>query len=297
HRLRLVAALACTSLVLATAPALAAPAETPAADAAPAEAPMPASDTSEAEGMFRRGQAKYETADYRGAVELWTEAYALVDPIPENAGIKALLLYNLAQAHVKAYELYAEPIHLKQALMLLQSFETSIDVLYEDETARAEEHEKVAAKIAEVQAAITAVEEAEKADKTEDPPPPVAPPPQDRSDVKPGVALLAAGGTLTAIGAAFGGLALGGMVVGSRANDISDLQPDDLAARESRFARGQSGNALAITGAVIGGLMLPVGIALIAVGSSRNKKARASLAGVAPSFGPQGGGLVFSGRF
>src|SRR5690349_15875727 len=73
--------------------------------AAPAENP-----NAEAEAMFRKGQAKYETADFNGAIDLWTEAYALVESTPETASIKALLLFNLAQAHVKAYELDEDAI-------------------------------------------------------------------------------------------------------------------------------------------------------------------------------------------
>ena len=89
--------------------------------AAPESEPSAAPSEADPEGIFRRGQAKYETADYNGAIELWTEAYALVDSTPENASIKALLIYNLAQAHSKAYEIDGDPIHLKQAQQLLRS--------------------------------------------------------------------------------------------------------------------------------------------------------------------------------
>src|SRR5690606_24326514 len=126
-------------------------------------------------------QAKYETADYSGAIELWTEAYALVDPTPENASIKALLIYNLAQAHIKAYELDDDPIHLKQAQQLLDSFKANLDMLYDDQAQLDEERAKVDERLAEIAEKIAARERAEPEPEPE-PPPPVVQPSDTPSD-------------------------------------------------------------------------------------------------------------------
>lgn len=291
-RRRSVAALTCAALSLAG--------FAPRAAAAPAQGEAAApekSETSEAEALFRRGQAKYETADYTGAIELWTEAYALVESVPENAGIKAVLLYNVAQAHVKAYELYEDPIHLKKALQLLQGFRGGIAVLYADEAARDEEYKKVDAKIAELEAALDAHEA--KTEGPAEPPPkedPVEPPPP--APTNPGRPLIITGGAVLGLGVAFGGVGLVGALIGSNANDIDDLDPLDLQAREERFRGGEAGNALAFTGLVIGGVFVPVGAALIAVGVKRNKAANARpQALVLPTFGSGGAGLSLTGRF
>jgi hypothetical protein len=271
---------------------LAAPPTEPAAD-------PPKSDTEQAEAIFRRGQTKYETADYVGAIELWTEAYGLVESTPENAAIKALLIFNLAQAHVKAFELDDDAIHLKQARSLLDSYRSSLEMLYDDESARAEELAKVDEKLAEIAKKLEEVEAGEPEPEPEpkpEPKPEVDVPPPSRPN--PGNPLMFAGVAVTVLGVATGGIAmtLGG-VMGKRANDLGELDPLDLDAREQQFARGQRGNSLLITGAVLAGVLIPTGIALIAVGTRRNAEANQRRTSLAPALGPGRAGLVLRGRF
>jgi tetratricopeptide (TPR) repeat protein len=270
------------------------------------------SSNEEAETMFRRGQAKYETADYNGAIDLWTEAYALIESSPETASIKALLLYNLAQAHVKAYELDEDDIHLKQALQLLQNFRNNLSLLYEDKAQLDEETKKVDERLAEIEAMLAASKPPVPEDEPgeEDPPPPevVEPEPEpvaDRGDARPGKPLIITGGVLLGLGVGSGVIAIVGAVLGSGANDIADLDPSDLAARENQFGTGRTGNVLAIVGTVGAGVLLPIGGALIGVGAKRNGKAKASAAllqhtRLGATFGGawgNGGGLTISGRF
>jgi tetratricopeptide (TPR) repeat protein len=305
-RPRLVAFSACACLVLTSlAPSLAA--------GAPAEGA--AAPNENAEAIFRRGQAKYETADYNGAIELWTEAYALVDSTPENASIKALLIYNLAQAHVKAYELDEDPIHLKQAQQLLQSFRANLSLLYEDQAQLDEEVAKVDERLAEIDEILAAREdEPDEPDEPEptpeEPPPPVVEPPGEDPGVdttgRSGTPLLAAGGAALGLGAAFGVVGLVGALMGSSANDISELDPLDLEGRAQHFNKGRTGNTLLIVGAVGAGILIPTGVALLVVGAKRNKAHKR--ANAAARFDPhlgaswggawgQGGGLTLSGRF
>lgn len=303
-RARAAALSTCVTLVLASF----APTFTPTlALAAPAEG-----SDGDAESIFRRGQAKYETADYNGAIELWTDAYALVDSTPENASIKALLIYNLAQAHVKAYELDEDAIHLKQAQQLLQSFRANLELLYEDEAQLAEETAKVDQNLAEIDE-MMAAREAEKT-KAEDTPEaepehepevgsPTDPGPTDEGPSGEGKPFLIAGGVALGLGAAFGAVAITGAVMGSGANDISDLAPDQLIEREDRFSTGRTGNALLIVGSVGAGVLVSTGIALLVVGIKRNKS-RSNTARLRniPQLGAtfgwgQGGGVTLSGRF
>ncbi|PRP95545.1 hypothetical protein ENSA5_38280 [Enhygromyxa salina] len=247
------------------------------ASAAQAEDPA----APEAEAMFRRGQAKYETADYNGAIELWTEAYALVDPSPENASIKALLMYNLAQAHIRAYELDQNAIHLKQAQQLLESFRSNLKVLYDNPTQLKEESAKADMRLAEVEAMLAELEAKDEAKDEEPPavePPPVVEPRDDPPLVddgeRSGKPLIIAGGAVTGLGAALGVVGIVGGVMATGANDISDLEPTDLDARDQRFATGRTGNALALVGAIGAGVLLTTGIALIVSGVKRNKQHR-----------------------
>lgn len=309
-QLRLAALATCVSLVCASfGPGVAL--------AATLTAPGESSSNAEAEAMFRRGQAKYETADYNGAIDLWTEAYALIESTPETASIKALLLYNLAQAHVKAYELDDDDIHLKQAQQLLQSFRNNLSLLYEDQALRDEETKKVDERLAEIEAMLAAAkpppepeDEPEDEPPRDEPPPPELEPvpvpvPDDAGDARPGKPLIITGGVLLGLGVGAGAIAIAGAVLGSGANDIADLDPSDLAAREQQFGTGRTGNVLAIVGAVGAGVLLPLGGALIGVGAKRNGKAKPSTAllqrtRLGASFGAAwgtGGGLTISGRF
>ena len=261
--------------------------------AAPAEA-----NNAEAEAIFRRGQAKYETADYSGAIELWTEAYALIDSTPENASIKALLIFNLAQAHVKAHELDGDPIHLKQAQQLLHSFKDNLELLYEDQAQLDEEAKKVDEKLAEVEQMIAALQqpEPEPEPEPEPPPPNVEPPPVDEPPVpKSGTPLIISGAALHGAVTAFGIVAIVGGIMGRRANDISDLEPTQLAEREDRFASGRTGNIMLIVGAVGVGVVLPIAETLLHVGIKRNKARKRQLGQLQPRIGA--GGLTITGRF
>ncbi len=288
-------ALALASLFTLTLPrhAIAAPA---AGEAEPAPSPI-----EQAEAKFRAGQTKYETADYDAAIELWTEAYGLVESSPETAAIKALLIFNLAQAHVKAFELHEDTLHLKKARALLESYRASLELLYADEAARADEAAKIDATLADIAAKLDAAEQAE----AEPEPAPAPPPPQvdaPPSNPSPGNPLLFAGIGVTVLGVAMGGVGLGlGAAWASGANDVSGLDASDLDAREQQFARGRRGNTLMIAGGVIAGVLIPTGAALLAIGAKRNADARRSrqarVPQLVPSFGPRGGGLMLTGRF
>lgn len=271
--------------------------------AAPESEPSAAPSEADPEGIFRRGQAKYETADYNGAIELWTEAYALVDSTPENASIKALLIYNLAQAHSKAYEIDGDPIHLKQAQQLLRSFEANLELLYDDAAQLQDERAKVQARLAEIDGEIAALEQAEPEPEPEPKPEPVPPPIQDQPEPEPksGTPLVIAGSVVTGVGALAGVGAIVGGLIASSSNDISDLERDDLQAREDRFASGRTGNAMLLAGSIGAGVLLPTGVALLVVGVLRNKQAKRSAAAtlpmLTPTFGRGSAGLSVTGRF
>lgn len=309
RRLRLASRVSCVSLLMV------AQLLSTVATAAPASGPDDAVETppasgSSAEVIFRRGQAKYETADYNGAIELWTEAYALVDSTPENAAIKALLIYNLAQAHIKAFEIDDDAVHLKQAKQLLDSFAANLPMLYDDPAQLDEERGKVDELLEEIDEKLAAhdpatVEPETEVDTNPDPPAPVVEPGTDEVDRAPGSGkpLVIAGGVVLGLGVLGGVATIVGSVIATGANDISGIDRNDLVAREDQFAVGREGNITTVVGSITAGVLVPTGVALIVVGVLRNKKAKrqtsssAALPMLSPSFGPAGAGLSLSGRF
>lgn len=282
--------------VLAVGLAAASPVAKGAAPAAAADAPgaaEPAVDETtlaQAEQLYDRGKAEFETADYAAAVDLWTEAYRLVPDLPESSRIKALLIYNIATARERAFEVDEDPQQLRQAKILLESYEESIPDLYgEGEAAEAER-----AKVRERMASIDAALHAATGDDEPTPPPVVEPPPTtaDAGPAHPGRPLVIAGAVLVGVGVA--GLAVmgAGLGIGAGANDISGLDDDDITGRRDQFARGRTGNGMALGGGIAGGVLAVTGAVLLGIGVAKNKKA-------APTawLGPGSAGVGVRGRF
>ena len=84
------------------------------ASAAPGEPALEADPLAEAQALYDKGRAKFETADYHAAVELWTEAYALVPDTADGGQTKVLLIYNIATAREKAFEIDGELSQLRE---------------------------------------------------------------------------------------------------------------------------------------------------------------------------------------
>ncbi len=112
------------------------------------------SNIEEVRRLYQEGRARYETLDYAGAVELWTKAYAMVEPIPENREIRNNLVYNIAAAKEKQFELEQDVTYLKQAKGLLERYVEEYKALYEPTEQAKAEVAKAEAKIAEIQAKI-----------------------------------------------------------------------------------------------------------------------------------------------
>ena len=83
-----------------------------------------------AEDLFRKGSTLYEATEYLGAIAAFTEALAIVQDLPDApVGTKLSLLYNIAAAREKQYEIDRDPQHLRQALQLYRRYEAeSADV-------------------------------------------------------------------------------------------------------------------------------------------------------------------------
>lgn len=257
----------------------------------------------QARRLFDEGATKFETADYIGAIELWTEAFGLVPNVPENAAIKARLIANIAAAQERAYSVDKQVSHLNQAKILIERYRSELENIYVDELEREKELAWVTERLAKIDTELEVVAEreaaekaaaeqaaaeqaaAEQAEQTEPPP--------------PGRGLVIGGSVLAGVGVAGLGVMVGGMLIGSSNDDISDLPTNDLDTRADRFRMGRLGNALAIAGGVGGGVLLGVGIALLAVGLKKNRGAQQDTAKLTlvPTFDATQAGLGLVGRF
>jgi TolA-binding protein len=261
----------------------------PAAAAATHLAGEPAPETAKAQELYQRGRARFETSDYKGAIEFWTDAYAALGSEGADAqvqSIRSALVYNISTAQGKWHELDGDVTHLRQARQLLVTYAQMMEQLGEDPSGK--ELTETRARIAELEARIDA--EATKA-------PPASPGPANRpatpgGDSKHGKALplLVSGGVLAGLG--LGGVATmaAGMALGNKAE--ADYR-DDPAGRFAAEDRGRTANALAIAGGVAGGVLLVTGAVLLAIGAKRRGKKVAA----APTWIPSGAGMTFSGRF
>lgn len=257
------------------------------------------SSLAQAESLYLEGRTSFETADYLRAIELWTEAYGLVSDLPENATIKAALIYNIASAQEKAYDIDRDIAHLRQADVLMQRYATSIPALYGDTAEANAELDKVNLRIEELQARIEKAE----AEQPQDPPVPVEPPddtPPPRDPAKPSKPFIIAGAVTAGLGLAGLGVMAAGLAMGGSANDIDDLDAMDIEGRRERFDRGRRGNTLAIVGGSVGGALLVGGAVLLSIGLKRRRSSNLALS---PTFtlsqgaSPSDMGVQLRGRF
>lgn len=286
---RLLAALIACSLVGSPRTIVAQPAPPP------AEAP---DDLAEAKKAYFEGRALYDTADYQGAIKAWTHAVELLPDTPENHEYLLGILFNIASAHEKVFELDGDVIHLKQAKMLLERFEASIPEIYDEESEKAAgeaERAQLKERLAKLDERI-AEATAQSAPKPEPEPEPMVKPGPDqppKREPNPGRGLVIGGSVALGLGVgAFAGMgaALG---IANAANDISDIDDADYEARGDQFDKGRAADKGAVAAAVIGGLLVGAGIALLVVGLKRRNTRTA----VAPAIGPRMTGLSFVGRF
>lgn len=243
-----------------------------------------------ARDLYDEGTSQYESADYTGAIESFTESLLLTAELPEDLAkpIRLQLLYNIAGAHEKAYEIDQDEAHLRQALQLFKRYADEqpddMDSLDGDVAIHRVEKKLRALDVP------TAEPEPEKTAL----PPPVAKPDDKRR--KLGIGLLA-GGSAVAVGGI--GLLIYGSTFKGRAertvNDTTGGDPNHdywpqgqqhIADEKQRGAifMGVGGGvaALGLVGAVVGGLQI------------KKAKTRVSFA---PAYSGQFAGVTVTGRF
>jgi hypothetical protein len=287
----------------------------PESAAAESDQPEPAAaepDLSEAKRLFDEGIARYDAADFSGAIEVFT--LALSELRKQGVGdfrIRGLLLFNIGRAHMRAFGIDDDVGHLRQAKTIFTSFVEEaeshpgeVDAADIDE-ARGQLVEIDRLLEAEANAPATATTDKPKRDRPKrDRPAPKGDPKQLRAS---GIGLLAGGGVLLVGGV---GMLAWGSGYGAKAEaavaelDGLELPPDTTAYADGEAfidAERRKGTAWM----AVGGVSMTLGVVGVAVGirqlvtAKRVEKHRARPTAWTPtaSFGRGGAFLGISGRF
>lgn len=245
----------------------------------------------EARALYDEGKARFDTFDYEGAVDSWTKAYG---KLPESeTGVRNAMVYNIATAQEKAYDVDKDVQHLRQAVLLLQTYVANYKALYKKTPETAAEVQKAENRIALLQERIGRAERGE-----QDPAPAPGPEPDPATTTT----------TPTPTDARYGSGAVDGIVWTTGHNPPPD--PDAVAKNRRLAAEEEKTDHMLIasyvllsvggvivlggTGAVLGGnatdsrgvqgggygglalggACLVTGAALLGIGLDRRKKAR-----------------------
>ena len=296
----------CVALTLAPVSSIHAAPPDDADDEAP---PADQAELDRAKELFDAGVARYTAADYEAAVDLWLQAYALIPPSYDNRLILAELIYNVARAQQKWFEIDKDIKHLRQAREILDRYLGEVNELYPPEQVELE-RERIQEQIDGLDQQIAdweaeqARREAELAERMR----PKFDEEGDAREERRNKAMIGAGAGLTALGVGAVGMFVAGLIIAGNAEETVAGLPleSDIAEREAAISRGQAGNGLELTGALAGGVFLAAGVPLLAVGIVAEKKRKqrrtdagleARLDGVAPMWISSGAGLTFGGRF
>ena len=244
-----------------------------------ADADPVAQDTRE---LFDKAATEYETSDYNGAVDTYTEAYSRSFSIEDEAlrgRVQAAILFNLARAHSKAYALDQSAEHLRQTVDLLGK--------YLEQTADLQDKQDAEQLLDEAEFELERLERESQREGRNNPVPPLG---QKDTSSKPG-AMEITGFTFIGLGVVGGGVAIAGAVLSQQATKDHEAGPT-LEDRNSAETQGKRANTLIVAGAVSAGLLIGAGAVLAAAG--RKKRTR-----VSPSawLTPQGAGLSVHGSF
>jgi hypothetical protein len=260
---------------------------------AAADEPAPAAppdDRARLEAIYGAANDATSAGDFAEAADRYAEALALLPESLANHESRALALLDSVSARREAFTRTRDPAQLCRARDLLRAYLITAHTTHG--TAAAElDGPRQAGKIhgeIEIQIAADLAPETCPGDQAKPapaPPPepePVKPPPPPRRDPRrvAGFTLLGvAGGSLALMGA---GLGIGASAeshgaaahMDDPARDIDDLLADGF------YQRGVAANRLAIAGAVIAGVALTTGAALLIASRVRPKSAQLGLGGL-----------------
>jgi len=238
---------------------------------------------SRAASLINDGQVLFDTADFTGAIERWTQAYATLPDAPDIHTARNLLTYQIAQAHIEAHAIDGQPTHLRKAERLLSRYIEGLAPEEAEARISAENlREDLRQRIATAPPPVVIAE-------APPPPPPFvdAPRPKNR--------LMLAGGITLGVG---GALLVGTVVAALEGRQIDRdgeravIRGAESAELDELLSRGTRANQAAIGTAVTGAVLVTAGVALLIAGRLR----RGPIA-LAPTLAPGLVGMSFRTRF
>lgn len=263
-------------------------------------------DLTKAKQLFDEGTARYDAADFAGAIEVFTLALSeLRKQGVSDFRIRGLLLFNIGRTHMRAYGIDDEIEHLRQAKTIFNSF---------IEEAESHPDDVDAAEIEEARGQLVEIDRLLAAENTEPAPEPKRDRKRDRPEPKgdpetlrkSGIGLLAGGGALLVGGV--GMLAWGATFVPAAEDQVAKLDGLELPADTTAHADGQAfidtERRKGTAWMAVGGVSLTLGVVGVAVGvrqlvvAKRVEKHRAATAWTpTAAFGRDGAFFGVSARF
>jgi hypothetical protein len=263
--------------------------------------------------LFRDGQDRFETSDFEGAIELWALAYEELPDGPEHAATRALLLANIAQAHVQAHGVVGGIDHLRRADALYAEYLTMIDPADAQTRNTVEaERERIAAILAEHERAQKEEEaSAEPRPKATPEPAGTPPPAMPLPDARPAGlasfkrwerAMVLSGGVTLAFGVALTGATGTFLWLRDEAEKEGSTLARDPQTEAGRLrSLGRSArrfNGLAISTGAAAAVLAALGLGLIGAGyAHRNRRRKRTETALVPLLPARGVGLGTRGRF
>ena len=268
--------------------------------------------------LFQRGQDRFETSDFAAAIELWTRAYEGLPDDPQLAATRALLMANIAQAHVEAHAMDGQIDHLRHADRLFEQYAATIDPGDTQTLASVQTHrQRIAEMLARHEAELAAAREAARAADEEsrgedrrDPAPAIAAPPaavpapvrwrRGGPRYNKGERAMVIGGGVTV---AFGVGTIGALATflwlrdeAQRDGEQAARDPSTTSAElRSKRRSATRFDSLAISTGAAAGVLTVVGLAVIAAAEiHRAKRTRLQ---VGASTAPGAFGVLVRGRF
>lgn len=252
----------------------------------------------EAQDLYSRGSVAYEAADYDSAIDLFTQSLNVTAALPEDeAGpIKLQLLYNIARAHEKAFDIDKDAKHLRQALALYKRYASEVpdtgDTLdAEYNMTRIEKKLRLLDQIERNKAAASSPQREVPS------PPPSAPPAEtDKKKRNVGIGLLSGGAAFTVTGIAV-------LAAGARLRPQAEQQVNDVTGGDMSHEAWEPGQAHIASetkrGRIlmgVGGGVAALGVAGVVVGAVQLKKSKQRT--TVSAYGGAGEvGLILTGRF
>ena len=259
----------------------------------------PVDPAPEAQALYREGTTMFDSADYNGAIEKFTAALNLVGSAEEDTHTRLMLLFNIASAHEKQYDIDEDEAHLRQALTLYQRYRE-----FAQTRGDLGEELDIESRIARIERLLKESDEPEPV--AEGPEPVAAAGPVDIGDWKKprktGIGLVVGGSVAT-----IGGVVLA--VLGTQLEPNAQSQVDELAdmgvpmdhpawAEGEQFVVDERRKGRAMMGA--GVAVSVVGLVGVGVGSYylvKAKKIKEGRLSVTPTFSRGATGIQIGGRF